>query len=164
MFEFFLNSLHKIYNKTLVSIAKLMPIKKPTDCDMMDSVYNSAGLYLKSLCIDIYARNYDDSKLNCLARGMQLYRTDSAEAIKVVLNVADENWTFQYWYVSLHIAANATGSLFVSNVNPSGTSEITIGSRTAYKQSVCEYVDTECELILFIYEKLLVFKGFLNSN
>jgi hypothetical protein len=46
----------------------------------------------------------------------------------------------------LHISANASGPLFVSNVNPSGMCEITIGNRTAYKRSVCEYIDVNREL------------------
>jgi hypothetical protein len=113
----------------------------------MENVYSSAGVYLKSICIDIYSRTYDYSRLNCLTKGMQLYRADSPEAIKVVLDVAYRNWTLKYWYVMLHIYENAIGPLFVSNVNPSGMCEITTGNKTASKQSVCEYIHNGCETI-----------------
>jgi hypothetical protein len=135
----------------LIAPKLLTPIKPPTDCNIMQDVYNSAGLYLKSICIDIYERNYDESRLNCLKRGMQIYKTDSLEAKAVVLDVADINWSFKCWSVSLHISANATGPLFVSNLNPSasGFSQITNGNRTACTQSVCEFININRELNFF---------------
>jgi Papain family cysteine protease len=142
-----------MYPKLKTAVPKpLKPIYTPTDCDFMKNVYSSAGVYLKSLCIDGYARTYEDSRVNCLTRGMRLYKAISPEAISVVLDVADINWTSNSWYVSLHIYENATGPLFVSNVNPSGMSEITIGNRTAYKRSVCEYIEKSCKLRLFYIE------------
>lgn len=79
---------------------------------------------------------------------MQLFRADSAEADAIVLEVADIKWTIQNMYATLHISANASGPLFVSNKNPSGVSEITVGNSSAYKLSVCEYIDSDCELCL----------------
>jgi hypothetical protein len=119
----------------------LTPIDAPTDCYVTRDIYKSGDRYLKSLCIENFARTYFDARLSCLERGMQLYRADSPEAISVVLDAVDINWTSNGWSAMLHISANASGPLFVSNVNPSGMSEITIGNRTAYKRSVCEYVD-----------------------
>jgi hypothetical protein len=143
---------------SLATPKPFVPINAPTDCKIMESVYSSAGVYIKSLCIDIYARTYEDSRVNCVTRGMRLYRIDSVEAIAVVLNAADINWTFNYWYVSLHIYENATGPLYVSNENPSGKCEITAGNRTAYRQSVCEYIEKSCKFRLHDYLDISKFR------
>jgi hypothetical protein len=111
----------------------------------MESVYSSSGLYVKSLCIDELVRSYKGSRLNCLKQGMQLYRADSPEAIAVIFNIVYEQWTVQNWYVRLHIAANASGPLFIGNMNPTWTTEITTGNSTA--QSVCEFVQHDCKFV-----------------
>jgi hypothetical protein len=121
-----------------------MPINTPTDCNIMEDIYSLAGVYLKSLCIDTFKRNYEDSLNDCLINQMRLYRADSPEAISFVLEAADNKWTFES--VLLHIYENATGPLFLSNDNPSGMSEIIIGNSSAYKQSICEYIDVNREL------------------
>lgn len=51
----------------------LIPIYTPTDCTVMEDVYSSSGVYIKSLCIDMYSRDYDSSRVNCLQRGMQVH-------------------------------------------------------------------------------------------
>jgi hypothetical protein len=123
------------------------PINAPIDCKIMDNVYNSAGIYDKSLCIDGYARTYENARLKCLSRGMRLYRADSTEAKTAVLDTADMNWTKNSFSIRLHIAANSTGPLIVSNVNTSGLSEITTNSDfTDLKLSVCEYIDFTCKI------------------
>jgi hypothetical protein len=127
----------------------LIPIDTPRDCEIMEHVYNKTA-YVKSLCIDGYARTYEDSRVNCVTRGMRLYRIDSPEAIAVVLNVADINWTVNYWYVSLHIYENRTGPLYVSNDNPSGVCGITAGNGTANRQSVCEYIGKSCKFSMVL--------------
>jgi hypothetical protein len=72
---------------------------------------------------------------------MRIYRADSPEAIANVFDIAYKNWTLQKMYVRLHISANASGPLFVSNMNPSWKSEITLGNSSAYRRSVCEYIE-----------------------
>jgi Papain family cysteine protease len=135
---------------TLISAVPkpLKLINTPTDCNVMENIFNLSGVYLKSVCIDQYTRNYEDSRVNCLTRGMQLYKADSPESVTAVLDITNLHWTLRNWYVMLHIAANATGPLFVSNKNLSGKCEITTGNRTAPKMSICEYIDVNCELNL----------------
>jgi hypothetical protein len=124
----------------------LKPINTPTDCDVIENIYNSSDIYLKSVCIDFYTRNYEGSRVNCLTRGMQLYKADSPEASTAVRDIANLHWTLLRWSVIFHIHENATGPLFVSNVNPLGWCEITTGNKTAHKLSICEYKDVNCEL------------------
>lgn len=115
----------------------------------MENVYNSVGIYHKSLCIDIYARTYENARLKCLQQGMRLYKADSPEATTVVLDVADMNWTKNSMSIKLHIAANSNGPLIVSNVNTSGLSEITVGDFSDLQLSVCEYIDFKCKINYF---------------
>jgi hypothetical protein len=125
----------------------LKPIPQPTENSFAtENVYSSVGAYIKSLTIDNFARTYYESRFNCLKKGMQLFRADSAEADTIVLEVADMKWTVQSLYAMLHISANASGPLFVSNNNPSGVCEISLGNSSAYKLSVCEFVDADCKL------------------
>jgi hypothetical protein len=126
----------------------------------MQDVFSSRGFYIKSLCIDVYGRNYDESRLNCLKRDMQIYKTDSTEAKAVLLDVADINWTFKSWSVRLHVSANGIAPLLVSNNNPTGFSQITNGNKTAYTQSVCEFININRELIIFEEPNKLYFDTF----
>jgi hypothetical protein len=133
-------------------VKSLKPIATPTDCDVMENVFSSKNVYIKSFCIENFARNYETSRINCFRRGMQLFRADSPEAIAVVLDAANKRWTSKYWYVILHIYENATGPLFVSNVNPSGMCEITTGNKTAVKRCACEYIDEKRKLNFNVVE------------
>lgn len=129
-------------NSVLALITKsLIPITTPTSCYIIQHVLDSAGVYLKSLCVDNYGRTYSESRLNCLKQGMRIYRADSKEATAAVLDVAYKNWTLQKISVRLHISANASGPLFVSNINPSWKSELIRGNSSAFRRSVCEYID-----------------------
>jgi hypothetical protein len=132
-----------------------MPINPPKDYFALENVYNSVGAYVKSLTIDNYARTYYESRFNCLKKGMQIFRADSAEADAIVLEVADIKWTLQSLYAMLHISANASGPLFVSNNNPSGVSEIALGNSSAYKMSVCEFIDADCRLKFWNLHELI---------
>jgi hypothetical protein len=99
----------------------LLPIYAPTDCIVMQDVYSSTGTYIKSLCIDNYGRNYEESRMNCLGRGMQLYLFDSAEANATVLDAAKKKWTDAYFYNELYVnGISGTVCTNINNKNPFG--------------------------------------------
>jgi hypothetical protein len=125
----------------------IKPINTPTDCTVMEHVYSTAGVYLKSFCVDLYWRSYEESRINCLKRGMQLYKLDSEEAISTVLDAANKNWYEKGLLHDLHVAADATGYLFISDKEPWGPFKVAPGNSSAGKQSVCEYIDFAAPLI-----------------
>jgi Papain family cysteine protease len=120
----------------------IKPINTPTDCKYIDDVYSLSGVYLKSLCIDKYSRNYESSDMNCVLRGMQFYKLDTVEAKTKILDIATKTW-YEKWLVQeLHIAADATGNLLVSDKQPWGPYKIIKGNSSQNLLSVCEYIDT----------------------
>jgi Papain family cysteine protease len=100
----------------------LTPIYTPTDCDVMQDVFSSTGVYIKSLCVDIYWQDYEASRLNCLARGMRLYQLDSTDATAGVLNAATAKWTTaSRQYNDLYVYGNtASVCTNINNKNPFG--------------------------------------------
>jgi hypothetical protein len=71
----------------------LRPIFTPVCSQLSGHVYSSNGVYIKSICVDDFWRTYEDSRVNCLSRGMQLFKLDSAAATETVLRLATEKWT-----------------------------------------------------------------------
>jgi hypothetical protein len=120
----------------------IKPINRPTDCQIVDDVYSSAGVYLKSLCIDKYTRNYEESDMNCVMRGMQFYKLDSEEARSKIIDVANKTWYSRLIGQELHVAADATGFLALSDRQPWGPYKIVKGNSSKGLQSVCEFIDT----------------------
>jgi hypothetical protein len=119
----------------------IKPINAPTDCMIMDDVYSSAGVYLKSICIDQYGRNYDKSNMNCVLRGMQLYKLDSEDARSKLIDLGNKTWYSRLIGQELHIAADATGFLALSDRQPWGPYKIVKGNSTINLLSVCEYIN-----------------------
>lgn len=78
----------------------LTPIYTPSDCVLFGNVYK-AGFYIKSFCADNFGRNYDDSELNCLQKGMRLYQFDSTEATTALLDAGNQKWTNNRFVVEL---------------------------------------------------------------
>lgn len=99
----------------------LKPIYTPTECSVVEDVYSSSGVYIKSLCIDIYSRTYEESKVFCSQKGMQLYQLDSSEANKAVFDVGTKQWTDNFFYNELYVSGNSgTECSNINNKNPFG--------------------------------------------
>lgn len=128
----------------------LKPIYEPTDCMLKDNLFSSTGVYIKSFCIDIYSRNYEDSKLNCLDRNMRLFRLDSAEANAGLFDAGNKRWTDTYTANVLHLSMDINGYQFMSNQDPYVPYRATPGNSTVGKMSVCEFINVDSE---FIYSK-----------
>lgn len=70
----------------------LMQIDAPNFCGIgKGDVYDELGNYLKSFCIDKYLRSYEESRVNCLLRDMQLYHLDTNEVPNALIDFADKN-------------------------------------------------------------------------
>lgn len=99
----------------------LKPIYTPVECSVVEHVYSSSGVYIKSLCIDIYSRTYEDSRASCLQKGMQLYQLDSPEASFTVLDVGLKQWTNNFYYNELYVNGNSgTDGSNINNKEPFG--------------------------------------------
>jgi hypothetical protein len=99
----------------------LQPIYPPTDCMFMGDVYSSSGSYVKSFCADNYARNHENSRIDCLKKGMRLYQFDSAEANQTLLTSGDTKWTQNYIVVEFFVSGIQEGGCNgIFNNNPFG--------------------------------------------
>lgn len=104
------------------AVAKpLTPVYKPTDCVVKKDVYSNSGAYIKSLCIDMYARDYERARVDCLRKGLQLYRLDSPEAVAGVMDAGVQAVAYNGYFSDLYINGNnASGCMNINNKNPSG--------------------------------------------
>lgn len=107
----------------------LNPIYTPTDCEQKGNVYSSSGVYIKSYCIDMYSRNFEDSRMNCLGRGMRIYQHDSTEATATILDAATKQWTNNFYYNELYSGGSSGVTCTnINNKNPFGpVSKIIMG-------------------------------------
>jgi hypothetical protein len=97
----------------------LAPIYTPSGCNVMEDVYSSTGAYIKSLCIDIYGRTYEESRMACLQKGMRLYQLDSPEATAGVFNATDTKWTNNNIITELYVYGNTNSVCnIITNMNP----------------------------------------------
>jgi hypothetical protein len=106
--------------KTAVPKA-LKPINPPVGCYFSGDVYSSSGAYIKSFCADNYARNHENSRINCLKNGMRIYQLDSIESNTTLLAAADTRWTNNLIAVEFFIdGSNSLGCGGIFNNNPWG--------------------------------------------
>jgi Papain family cysteine protease len=104
-----------------VSPQPLTPIYTPTGCDVMQDVFSSTGVYIKSLCIDSFGRNYENSRQDCLKKGMRLYQLDSPDATTGVFNATDTKWTSNNMITELYVYGNTNSVCnIITNMNPFG--------------------------------------------
>jgi hypothetical protein len=123
----------------------LKPIYEPTDCQIMQNVYSLTGDYIKSFCIDFYWRKYEASRINCLQRGMQLYKLDSSEATAAVLDAANKEWYAELLVNDLHVHESTVDQVVINGIsdnNPFQPYRVTMNSDDE-NQSVCEYINID---------------------
>lgn len=99
----------------------LEPVYPPTDCVFAGDVYGTDGAYIKSFCADNFARSHENSRINCLKRGMRLYQLDSSDANTTLMKSADSKWTANRIAVELFVGGtNENGCNGIFNNNPFG--------------------------------------------
>jgi hypothetical protein len=99
----------------------LEPIYALTGCLLSGDVWSTDGTYQKSFCIDNYVRNYEASRLACLAKGGRLYTFDTPEATFWLFNTTDTAWTKKNIVVDLYTSGQSgSGCQYITNNNPFG--------------------------------------------
>ena len=105
---------------------RLKPIYAPTDCMLKRDAYSSNGAYIKSFCIETYSRGYENSRVNCLRKGMQLFQLESEEANSALFNASFEFWSKRFFFNEMHISKNSENEfLIISNKEPFGPVRMT---------------------------------------
>jgi hypothetical protein len=91
-------------------------IYPPTTCTQASGdVFSSTGVYIKSICIDQYGRNYANSGIDCTLKGMRLYQLDSEEAKTKLYEVAKIKWTENRFRVEMYVSGKSEANCTTIN-------------------------------------------------
>ena len=133
------------YPRTVVVKPKaetqIKPIASPTVCSSFEDIYiEKEETYLKSLGLIKYSQTYENSRINCLKYGMQLFKLDSNDASSAVFNFSSRFWTFPGSRLFVN-GVKLEGCAVLSNVN--GTFKATTENCTEKLNSFCEFINNE---------------------
>lgn len=120
---------------------QIKPIVTPQICSSSKDIYlEKEGKYLKSLGLMKSTRTYENSRINCLKFGMQLFKLDSIDASNAILTFSSKFWTFPGSRLFVN-GIKLEGCAVLSNVN--GTFKATTDNCTEKLYSFCEFINNE---------------------
>jgi hypothetical protein len=101
---------------------------------------DSNGNYLKTVCTVYLNYNQLSARVTCAAYGMLLYRFNTAEDEKALLDYSDDQWPYNRLWVE---GGNTTRGQMVSNQELSSFEKISMPPVVTYNYFYCEY-KSEC--------------------
>jgi hypothetical protein len=114
-------------------------IERPAICSFSRDVLAASNAYMKSFCIVEWPQNYEDSKRQCMRNGMKLFKFDSIEANRTVLELIGK----QYQKVSYFYLDSVSESDCININNFNGNFTMTAADCSSLMFSICEYTTTE---------------------
>lgn len=122
----------------------LKPMTAPSFCSHKKDVYSESNVYLKSFCIDKYARSFEDSRIECLKKGMQLFKLDSMEAQNALKTYVDKYREDTNYFVRWYVDGGLMAKCSIVINQESFKVEISDCKRTLL--SVCEFINDNRKL------------------